>query len=152
MGKKAIQDYYPEEAAVCYGCGKSNPHGLNIKTIWDGKEGSFSFKPEEYHTAFPGFAYGGLIACLIDCHCIGVAIAASYDAEKRKPGTKPYITFVTGNLNVSYLKPAPIDSELVLNSRVKELKEKKVTVTCSVFADGIECARGEVIGIRSAWG
>ena len=35
---KAFQDYYPENLAHCYGCGRLNPHGHQIKTFWDGDE------------------------------------------------------------------------------------------------------------------
>ncbi|MBW2607577.1 MAG: PaaI family thioesterase [Deltaproteobacteria bacterium] len=125
MTEKAIQDYYPADIAVCYGCGRKNPHGLNIRTRWNGEEGIFQFKPKPYHTAFPGVAYGGLIASLIDCHSIGTAVAAAYQAEGRRPGSLPEIMFVTGNLNVSYLLPTPIDAELLLRARVKEMKERK---------------------------
>lgn len=145
---KAIQDFYPEDVAVCYGCGRNNSEGLQIRTSWNGREGIFRFKPKPFHTAFPGVAYGGLIASLIDCHSIGTAVAAAYDAENREPGTKPDILFVTGNLNVSYLNPAPIDSELLLRAKVMEMKERKAVVTCTLYADERECARGEVTAIR----
>ena len=148
MTGKAIQDYCPDDIAVCYGCGKNNPHGLHIRTEWDGEEGIFRFKPEPYHTAFPGVAYGGLIACLIDCHSIGTAVAAAYQDEGRRPGSLPEIMFVTGNLNISYLLPTPIDAELLLRARVKEMKERKTKITCSLYADGKERARAEVIGVR----
>jgi len=148
MTEKSIQDYYPDEIAVCYGCGRHNPEGLHIRTIWNGQEGVFHFKPKPYHTAFPGVVYGGLIASLIDCHCIGTAVAAAYDADGRKPDTDPEITFVTGNLNVTYLHPTPIDTELVLKASVKEQSDRKALVLCSLYADGKECARGEVTAIR----
>jgi acyl-coenzyme A thioesterase PaaI-like protein len=144
----AIQDHYPDEIAVCYGCGRNNPKGLHIRTRWDGKEGVFRFKPAPYHTAFPGVVYGGLIACLIDCHSIGTCVAAAYEAEGRTPDSVPEITFVTGNLNVTYLAPTPIDAELVLRTTVKEQYERKIIVICRVYADGKECARGEVTGVR----
>ena len=144
----AIQDFYPDDIAICYGCGRNNPKGLHIRTEWNGEEGIFRFKPKSYHTAFPGVVYGGLIASLIDCHSIGTCVAAAYDAEGRKPGTDPEITFVTGNLNVTYLQPTPMNTELLLKARVKEQKGKKVVVICSLFAHGKECARGEVVGIR----
>ena len=148
MTEKAIQDFYPDDVAICYGCGRNNPDGLNLKTYWDGKEGVLRFKPKPYHTAFPGVLYGGLIASLIDCNSTGTAAAAAYGAEGREPGTAPDITFVTGNLNVSYMKPTPIDAEIVLRAQVKELTEKKAIITCSVYANDQECARGEVIAIR----
>jgi len=36
MQEKAIQDYYPEDIAVCYGCGTLNQHGHQIKSYWEG--------------------------------------------------------------------------------------------------------------------
>lgn len=148
MTPKSIQDTYPDEIAICYGCGRHNPKGLHIKTFWDGKEGSFRFKPKPYHTAFPGVVYGGLVASLIDCHSIGTAIAAAYQAEGREPGTEPEITFVTGNLNVSYLHPTPIDAELQIRSHVKAMSERKVIVICDLFAGDTKCATGEVTAVR----
>ena len=65
---KAFQDYYPENLAHCYGCGRLNPHGHQIKTFWDGDETVTRFTPLPHHTAVPGFTYGGLIASLVDCH------------------------------------------------------------------------------------
>jgi len=144
----AVQDYYPDAIAICYGCGRNNPEGLHIRTRWDGKEGVFRFRPKAYHTAFPGVVYGGLIASLIDCHSIGTCVAAAYEAEGRAPGTEPEITFVTGNLNVTYRAPTPIDAELVLRATVKEQHERKIIIVCTLHADGKECARGEVTGIR----
>ena len=148
MTEKAIQDFYPDDVAICFGCGKNNPDGLHLKTHWNGKEGVLRFKPKPHHTAFPGVLYGGLIACLVDCNSTGTAAAAAYQAEGRQPGTEPDITFVTGNLNVNYKKPTPIDAEIVVRAKVKELTEKKAIVTCSVMANDQECARGEVIAIR----
>jgi acyl-coenzyme A thioesterase PaaI-like protein len=148
MKKEAIQDFYADDIAICYGCGKNNPHGLHIRTQWNGKEGIFRFKPKPYHTAFPGVAYGGLIASLIDCHSIGTAVAAAYQAEDRSPGTEPEIMYVTGKLTVSYIKPTPIDKELELRARVEELGEKKAIVTCSLSAGDETCALGEVVAVR----
>ena len=145
---RPIQDYYPEDAAVCFGCGRNNPHGLHIQTFWDGNEGTFRSHPKPHHTAFPGVAYGGLIASLIDCHCIATAIAATYDAEDRTPGEGPRICYVTGNLNVTFIRPTPIDRELVLQARVKQLLEKKAVITCNLYSGDLKCARGKVVAVR----
>jgi acyl-coenzyme A thioesterase PaaI-like protein len=149
MPTKAIQDYYAEELAVCYGCGRTNPEGLHIKTHWDGSEGVCHFKPQAYHTAYPGYVYGGLIASLIDCHSTGTATAAAYEAEGREPDTDPPIRFVTGTLTVRFVRPTPIQGELTLRARVKELGKKKAVVTCSLFACKEECAQGEVVVVRA---
>lgn len=58
---KAIQEYYPDKVNHCFGCGKLNDHGLQIRSYWDGNECICTFMPEKYHKAFEGFVYGGLI-------------------------------------------------------------------------------------------
>jgi acyl-coenzyme A thioesterase PaaI-like protein len=148
MSQKPIQDYYPDDVAVCYGCGRNNPEGLHIQTQWQGTEGVCHFTPKSCHTAFPGYVYGGLIASLIDCHSMGTAIAAAHEMAGLEPTTESGITFVTANLNISYLKPTPAGVELVLRSRVKEMHEKKAIITTSLYADGMECVRGEVVAVR----
>ena len=45
----AFQDYYPENVAHCYGCGKLNAHGHQIKTDWDGDETVTRFTPRPEH-------------------------------------------------------------------------------------------------------
>lgn len=76
MTQKAFQDYYPDDLSHCYGCGRLNDHGMKIKSYWDGEESVCIHQPKSYYTAVPGFAYGGLIASLIDCHSTGTAAAA----------------------------------------------------------------------------
>lgn len=150
MKKVAIQDFYPEEEAFCYGCGKNNPDGFHLLTIWNGEEGSFRFKPKPYHTAFPGVVYGGILTCLIDCNSTGTATAAAYDVEGRQPGTEPTISFVTANINVTFLKPTPIEAELFVRSRIKEMGQRKTIITTSVFAEDLECVKAEVVAIRAS--
>ena len=76
MTEKAFQEYYPEHLSHCYGCGTMNELGHQIKSYWDGEESVCHFQPKPYHTAIPGYVYGGLLASLIDCHGTGTAAAA----------------------------------------------------------------------------
>ena len=145
---KAFQDYYPENLAHCYGCGSQNVHGHRIKTVWDGEESVTRFSPEPFHTAILGFVYGGLLASLIDCHSTGTAAAAMYRAEDREMDTLPAFRFVTGSLQVSYLKPTPLRGELEIRGRVREMKGRKVIVDSTVFVDGVATARGEVVAVQ----
>ncbi|MCP3955330.1 MAG: PaaI family thioesterase [Desulfobacterales bacterium] len=145
-----MQEYTPAELAVCYGCGWNNARGLHIKTYWDGEKGVARFTPASHHAAYPGSTYGGLLASLIDCHSVGTAVAAAYQAENRSPGSDPAIIFVTGNLNVTFKKPTPLNIELVLTARVLELSGRKAKVACIVEAGGQSCVTGEVIAIRIA--
>lgn len=151
---KCFQDYYDDDTNHCYGCGQLNEHGLRIQSRWEGDEAVCRFEPKPYHTAIPGYVYGGLIASLIDCHGTGTAAAAGYRAENRAMGTQPLLRYVTANLQVKYLRPTPIDTTLELRSRVVEVKGRKVKVAISLFAKGDECARGEVIAVQMTedWG
>ena len=148
MDDQAFQDYYPEELSHCYGCGKNNPHGHQLKSHWDGDGTVAHFTPEAYHTAIPGFVYGGLIASLVDCHGTGTAAAAAYRAAGRAMGTAPALRFVTGALKVDYLAPTPLGVELELRGAPVEIKEKKVVVDITVTANGKLCAKGQVIAVR----
>jgi acyl-coenzyme A thioesterase PaaI-like protein len=148
MTPKAFQDHYPDDLSHCYGCGRLNPHGLQIKSYWDGEESVCRFRPREYHTAIPGYVYGGLIASLIDCHGTGTAAAAKYREEGRPPGSEPVVRFVTASLHVDFLAPTPIDAQLVLRGKVAEVKGRKVTIEVGLAADGALCARGVVVAVQ----
>jgi len=148
MSLKAFQDYYPEELSHCYGCGRLNEHGHQIKSYWDGEETVASFTPQPYHIAIPGYVYGGLLASLIDCHGTGTAAAASYRAAGREMDTQPPLRFVTASLQVEYLRPTPLGVPLEIRGRIEEVKERKVVVKATVTANGEVCARGQVIAVR----
>lgn len=149
MSDKAFQDYYPENVSYCYGCGRLNEHGLQIKSYWDGDETTCTYLPRPYHIAIPGYVYGGLIASLIDCHCTGTAAAATYKAEGRAMDTQPPFRFVTASLKVDYLKPTPLGVPLEVRARVKEIKGRKVVMEAWLSAQGEVRARGEVVAIQA---
>jgi acyl-coenzyme A thioesterase PaaI-like protein len=145
---KAFQDYYADEVSHCFGCGRLNQHGLQIKSYWDGNEAICTFKAQPYYTAIPGLVYGGLTASLIDCHSTGTAAAAAYQAQGREMGTEPRIRYVTGSLHVDYLRPASIDKTITVRAHVVELKGRKVVVRSTLYSGDEACARGEVIAVR----
>jgi acyl-coenzyme A thioesterase PaaI-like protein len=146
--EKAFQEYYPDDLSHCYGCGRLNPEGLHIKSYWDGDQSVCRFEPKPYHTAIPGFVYGGLIASLIDCHATGTAAAAQYRKECRPMGSYPHHRYVTASLKVNYLLPTPIDAVLELRGTVKEVKGRKVIVGVDLTARGNLCAQGEVVAVQ----
>ena len=145
---KAFQDYYPDNVSHCYGCGQHNAHGHQIKTYWEGEVTVTRYKPEPYHTSVPGYAYGGLIASLIDCHSTGTAAAAMYRTDGREMDTLPPFRFVTGSLHVDFLKPTPLTDQIEIRGRVKEIKGRKVIVETTVIVNGIVTARGEVVAVQ----
>jgi acyl-coenzyme A thioesterase PaaI-like protein len=148
MTAKAIQDYYPDEMAVCYGCGRLNQHGLQIKSYWDGDETVCRFQPKDYHIAFPGYVYGGLIASLIDCHATGTAASAKFRDENKSLESEPLARFVTLSLHVDYLAPTPIQATLELHGRVKEIKGRKAVISVTLSAEDKIRARAEVVTLQ----
>ena len=148
MAEKAFQDYYPDDLSHCYGCGRLNQEGHQIKSYWDGEETVATYTPRPYHIAIPGYVYGGLIASLIDCHGTGTAAAAAYRADGRTMDTDPPFRFVTASLKVDYLKPTPLGVPLEVRGRVKAISGRKVVVAATVSVEGVLCARGEVVAVQ----
>ena len=148
MAQKAFQDYYPDHLSHCYGCGRLNEYGLQIKSYWDGDESVCVFQPRPYHIAIPGYVYGGLLASLMDCHGTGTAAAAAYRAEGRAMDTEPSLRYVTGSLHLDYLRPTPLGVPLEVRGMIKEIKPRKVVVAATVSANREVCARGEVVAVK----
>lgn len=144
----AVQDHYPDDVAHCYGCGRLNGSGIQLKSRDEGDESVARYTPRPEHTAVPGFVYGGLIASLIDCHSMGTAAIAAIKRDGKRVGDGPAPRFVTGALNVQYLKPTPIGVELEVRGRVKEAGERKFTIEATVSANGVVTARGDVVAVR----
>lgn len=144
MSEQAFQDLYAEDFTNCYGCGRNNPHGLQLKSFWDGEESVCHHTPAPQYTGgFPGFVYGGMIASLLDCHGAGTAAAA-----KAKESGEPISRFVTASLKVDYLKPTPLGVELEVRGKVVEIKGRKVTVDLRLLAEQTICATGTVIMVE----
>jgi acyl-coenzyme A thioesterase PaaI-like protein len=148
MNSKAFQDYYPPELSYCFGCGRLNQHGHQIKSCWDGDETVAQFTPKPWHIAIPGYVYGGLLASLIDCHGTGTAAAAAYRAEGREMDTEPPLRFVTASLKVDYLRPTPLGVQLEIRGQVKEASGRKVVVAATISAEGELCVRGEIVAVQ----
>lgn len=148
MNSPAFQDAYPDDLSHCYGCGRLNEHGLQLKSRWDGEETVAVFTPRPYHVALPGFVYGGLIASLVDCHGTASAAAAACRAEGRELGSEPPVRFVTAALHVDYLRSTPLGGPLEIRGRIEEIKGRKIVVAATVSAGGQLCARGRVVAVR----
>jgi acyl-coenzyme A thioesterase PaaI-like protein len=144
---RAVQDYYPDDFSLCYGCGRLNRDGLHVRTFWQGDRTVARFTPRPEHVALPGFVYGGLIASLIDCHGVGTAAAAVERAAGREIGDGPAPRYVTASLHVDFLKPTPHGTELELVARATEIAGRRVTVSVEVNAVGVLTARGTVIAV-----
>jgi acyl-coenzyme A thioesterase PaaI-like protein len=145
---RAFQDYYPDELARCYGCGRLNEQGHQLKSFWDGESTVARFTPKPYHMAIPGYVNGGILASLIDCHGTGTAAAAAYRAEGREMGSWPPHRFVTASLHVEYLRPTPLGVELVIQGRIRSVSRRKVVVEATISAHGEPTVHGEVVAVE----
>jgi acyl-coenzyme A thioesterase PaaI-like protein len=148
MPQRSFQDFYPDHMAHCYGCGRLNEYGHQIKSYWDGEESICHFQPESYHISIPGYVYGGLLASLVDCHGTGTAAAAGYRAENRSMDTEPALRYLTASLHVDFLRPTPLDVVLEVRGRVKEIKGRKVAIEEWIIARGEITVRGEVVAVQ----
>ena len=148
MSELAFQDLYREDYSHCYGCGRLNPGGLQIKTHWEGDESVTRYSPRPYHTAIPGFVYGGLLASLLDCHGTGTAAAAAARAQGRALDSDPPLRYVTASLKVDYLKPTPMGVVLEIRGRAKQVKGRKVVVEATLFASGIATVKAEIVAVQ----
>ncbi|MBT32653.1 MAG: thioesterase superfamily [Thalassobius sp.] len=141
-----FQDYM--KGNVCFGCGIENEEGLQIKSYWENDLSICKWKPEEKYHGWANLLNGGIIATLIDCHCMCTAMAAAYKHEDRNLGSLPEYRYATGTITVKYLKPTSCEKEVILKAKVLEIKNKKVVMQCDVFSEGEKTAEAEVIAIK----
>ncbi len=140
----AVQDLYPDDVAHCYGCGRLNAMGHQIKTRLADAGTTTVFLPQPFHTAIPGFAYGGLVASIIDCHSTGSAAIFAMQRDGLVVGVDTSPRFVTARLEVDYLLPTPL-AAMQLGGRLIEIKGRKVVVETELSVDGMVTARGSAV-------
>ena len=146
--KHAIQDFYPDDFAQCFCCGRLNPNGHGLKSFVEGDDAVARFTPLPHQISVPGFVYGGLLASLVDCHAMATAAAAAEHAAGRSVGDGPTPRYVTAVLHVEYLKPTPLGVELEIRGHVTERSERKGVVAVTVSAGDIVTVRGNVVAVR----
>ena len=140
----AVQDSYPDDVAHCYGCGRLNEVGHQIKTRSVDGGTVTEFTPEAFHMAIPGYTYGGLVASIIDCHSTGSAAIFAMQRDGIEVGSEPSPRFVTARLEVDYLLPTPL-ATMVLYGRLIEIKGRKVIVESDLSVGGTVTAKGSAV-------
>lgn len=148
---KAVQEYYPDNFANCFGCGRNNDHGLHTKTFWDAEkeEGICRPKPSAHHCGYKGVFHGGLLSSVIECNSVATSIAATYEKEDLDPNVD-LVFYVLGSIiNTHFICPVPIDApDIVVKTKVLELKPKKARCQVSVYANDVLCTSAETIAVR----
>lgn len=135
----SLQEHY-SPTSICFGCGPANQDGLHIRSFPTGDGtvvGEWIADPK--FQAFEGMLYGGLIGCLMDCHCNWTA---SYHLMNQNKLDRPPCT-VTAKYAVKFLRPTPIKNTIRLVGRIAESKEDRATVNGELFSGEELCATFE---------
>jgi acyl-coenzyme A thioesterase PaaI-like protein len=147
MKNKSLQEL--NRIDECFGCGTQNKNGLGIKSYWDGNESVCVWQAESHHCgATADRVYGGIIASLIDCHSVNTATFEAYRNESREAGSEPVLRYVTGNLDVSFLRPTPINKPFHIHAKVVKMEGRKIWVESKLTCEGKLCAQGKVLAVR----
>jgi acyl-coenzyme A thioesterase PaaI-like protein len=145
-GREYFQDYMPGD--ICFGCGSANPEGLKIRSFWEAGEAVCLWQPHKHHQGWEGITCGGIIATLIDCHCMATAMATAVHNENRPLGSEPRYRFATASLNIRYLSPTPIDQPLMLRAHVTAIKDgRKYTIACDLYGGNVKTVEATVVGV-----
>jgi uncharacterized protein (TIGR00369 family) len=109
----------------CFGCGGANPRGMKLVFELDEAaqriRGAFRIGAE--YQGGPGFVHGGIIATLLD------EVMGKVNRFRK-------VRAVTAELQVEYLRPVPVDMDLVLEGWEVEKKGR------SLFHAGENSQRG----------
>ena len=134
---------------LCYGCGPANERGLQIKSRWDGEDAVSTWTAEPHHCGGTReVVNGGVIATLLDCHSMNLAIARAYRDERRPIGSAPRVFFVTANMNINYRRPTPLGKPLELHASIRKVHGRKTFLTCTLSCERQVCAEADVLAVR----
>jgi len=123
----------PNPANGCFGCGGANSRGMKLTFDQDDAtrriRGMFRLGPE--YEGGPGFVHGGIIATLLD-EVMG------------KVSRFRGIRTVTAELNVQYLRPVPVDEDILLEGWEADRKGRNLYHIGEIRdASGVLLARGK---------
>ena len=140
-----FQDYMPGN--ICFGCGKNTKNGLHIKSYWNGKDAECKWRPKDNHQGWSGIMNGGIIATIIDCHCMGTAMAYACKKENRSLGSKPEYRYATGTIKIKYLSPTP-NKPVKLSAQIESYSEKKTCIKGHLLFDNKITVSADIIAFR----
>jgi acyl-coenzyme A thioesterase PaaI-like protein len=105
--------------------------------------------PEQKHQGWRGNTCGGILATLIDCHCMASAMAFSARREGLALEQYSNVRFVTGSLDIRYLKPSPVGVPVLLISRLVEVRKERIyTLRCDLFSRKEKTVEARVVAFR----
>ncbi|MEW5307262.1 MAG: hypothetical protein WDW38_002494 [Sanguina aurantia] len=114
----SVQEAYTPESK-CWGCGPLCPEGLHLKSFRSGEGLTSYISLPPVMCAFPGIINGGILSTLVDCHGNWTAAICLMD-QACLP--MPPLT-LTSSMLINFKDTTPPDTELVIRSRVVEVKQ-----------------------------
>jgi uncharacterized protein (TIGR00369 family) len=123
----------PNPENSCFGCGGANARGMLLTFEQDDAaqriRGNFRLGAE--YQGGPGFIHGGIIATVLD-EVMG------------KVCRFREVRAVTAELSIEYLKPVPVDADLVVEGHEVEMKGRNLLLTGEIRdVSGKVLARGK---------
>ena len=123
----------PNPENICFGCGGANARGMVLTFEQDNAaqriRGKFRLGAE--YQGGPGFIHGGIIATVLD-EVMG------------KVCRFREVRAVTAELNIEYLKPVPVDADLVVEGYELEMKGRNLFLAGDIRdVSGKVLARGK---------
>jgi uncharacterized protein (TIGR00369 family) len=116
----------PPHYASCFGCGADHPTGLHLSvTVAEGVAVDAVFRVADAHQGAPGLAHGGVLATAAD-EALGFL-----NWLLRRPA-------VTARLEVDYLRPVPVGSDLHLRATCTAVAGRKTYVSCEGRLDAAD--------------
>ena len=116
-----------ELSGYCFGCGPKNPEGLHLtfRIDQEAHTATASVTLDERYQGAPGYVHGGIIATLLD--------------EAMSKLNRPLgLLAMTRQMDVSYLRPAPIRVEMRLRSRFLRREGRKLFHEAELLSLGNE--------------
>lgn len=111
--------------AGCFGCSPTSDAGLRLSFERSGDEILSRYTiPDRFHGA-PNVAHGGIVATIFDEVSCATVFFLTQSAV------------VTGELTVRYMKPCPVEQEVLIRGRIADRShEKYAVVEADLLCDG----------------
>jgi hypothetical protein len=145
MNQQALQDLVEWQ---CYGCGKNNELGLQIKSYWSGDDLVCNWQPKPFHAGHPGNLHHGVTATICFCHGAWAATAMSHRNERREIKHPIEYFYLNRSLQFEILKAIPIESTVTFRASVKKLDAQSAVVSTGAFVGDEKCAQAETRLVR----
>jgi uncharacterized protein (TIGR00369 family) len=127
-----------KDSGVCFACGKSNPHGLQLNVKKKGKEGvELDYTVPERFAGWHGIAHGGIVATILDELMAWACTEAGFHS-------------VTGEMTVRFRQPLHTGKPVRGFGRVTDVKGRLLLAESRLLdADGetIAEATGKMMNV-----